>query len=73
MPQNPPPSQPILNDGKFPDRRAPPSRLKDHGIQRSTAPSVAQRLLLASRVREALDEGLSKWDRSHSTKPPTSL
>lgn len=70
MTQPPTFSGPQINDGHSSHRRPPPSRLKDHGIQRSTAPSVAQRLLLARRVRATLDGGLSKWGRSQTAKPP---
>lgn len=70
MTEHPKRSQPILKSGQFPDRKAPPSRLKDHGLRQSDAPSAAQRLLLASRVRQTLDQGLSKWSQSQTMKPP---
>jgi hypothetical protein len=53
------PSDDNPRDQKFPDRRAPPTRLRDHGVEGIQAPSAAQRLLIAQRVRDTLDHGLS--------------
>ncbi len=73
MPHPSPPAKPQVETGKFPDRRTPPSRLRNHAVRGDSAPSAAQRLLLASRVRAALDDGLSKWDRVRPTKSPGSV
>jgi hypothetical protein len=52
----------LLETNKYPDRRAPPSRLRDHPVSGSKAPSAAQRFLLAKRVNAFLDEKQSVAD-----------
>lgn len=49
------PSSFLLSTNKYPDRRAPPTRLKDHPVEASKAPSAAQQFLLAKRVNAYLD------------------
>lgn len=52
----------LLETNKYPDRRAPPSRLRHHPVQGQKAPSAAQRFLLAKRVNAFLDEKESEAD-----------
>lgn len=53
------PASRLLATNNYPDRRAPPCRLKDHPVERAKAPSAAQRFLQAKRLNAYLDEGVS--------------
>lgn len=71
MTDTPAPSTVLLSTNKYPDRRAPPTRLKDHSVEAPKAPSAAQRFLLAKRVNAFMDASPSEQRCGPSPKSKT--